>query len=36
MPEQLRVLTIAISTKSKPRAVTLARSKRDETLLFTI
>lgn len=36
MFEQLRVLTIAISTKSKPRTVTLARSKRDESLMFQI
>ena len=36
MAEQLRVLTIAISTKSRARALTLARSKRDEALLFTI
>ena len=36
MYEQLRVLTIAISTKSKTRTVILARSKRDETLMFSI
>jgi hypothetical protein len=36
MYEQLRVLTIALSTKSKQRTVTLARSKRDETLMFNI
>ena len=36
MLEQFRVLTIAISTKSKPRTVTLARSKRDELLSFSI
>jgi hypothetical protein len=36
MYDQLRVLTIAISTKSKPRAVTLARSKRDESLMFNV
>jgi len=36
MYEQLRVLTIALSTKSKQRTVTLARSKRDETLMFSI
>ncbi len=36
MFEQLRVLTIAISTKSKPRTLTLARSKRDESLMFNI
>jgi Rap guanine nucleotide exchange factor 2 len=36
MNEQFRVLTIAISTKSKQRTVTLARSKRDESLMFNI
>lgn len=36
MVEQFRVLTIAISTKSKVRSVTLARSKRDEPLMFNI
>ena len=36
MYEQLRVLTIALSTKSKQRTVTLARSKRDEALMFSI
>lgn len=36
MSEQFRVLTIAVSTKSKTRTVTLARSKRDETLMFSI
>ena len=36
MHEQLRVLTIAISTKSKVRTITLARSKREETLMFSI
>lgn len=36
MHEQFRVLTIAISTKSKQRVVTLARSQRDETLKFNI
>ena len=36
MYEQLRVLTIALSTKSKQRTVTLARSKRDDTLMFNI
>jgi len=36
MSEQLRVLTIAISTKSKQRILTLARSKRDESLMFNI
>lgn len=36
MVEQFRVLTIAISTKSKLRTLTLARSKRDETLMFNI
>lgn len=36
MNEQFRVLTIAISTKSKQRTVTLARSKRDEALMFNI
>lgn len=36
MYEQFRVLSIAISTKSKQRVVTLARSKRDETLMFNI
>jgi hypothetical protein len=36
MYEQFRVLSIAISTKSKQRLVTLARSKRDEALMFNI
>ena len=36
MHEQLRVLTIALSTKSKQRTVTVARSKRDESLMFSI
>jgi len=36
MLEQFRVLTIAISTKSKQRTLTLARSKRDESLMFSI
>jgi Rap guanine nucleotide exchange factor 2 len=36
MLEQFRVLTIAISTKSKKRTITLARSKRDEILSFVI
>lgn len=36
MYEQFRVLSIAISTKSKQRVVTLARSKRDDALMFTI
>jgi Rap guanine nucleotide exchange factor 2 len=36
MHEQLRVLTIALSTKSKQRTLTLARSKRDEQLMFSI
>lgn len=36
MFEQFRVLTIAISTKSKIRTLTLARSKRDESLMFNI
>lgn len=36
MNEQFRVLSIAISTKSKQRVVTLARSKRDEVLMFSI
>ncbi|CAF0795635.1 unnamed protein product [Brachionus calyciflorus] len=36
MHEQFRVLTIAISTKSKPRIVTLPRSRRDENLSFSI
>jgi hypothetical protein len=36
MSEQFKVLTIAISTKSKPRTVTLARSKRDEQLNFNV
>ena len=30
------MLTIAISTKSRPRTITLARSKRDEQLMFNI
>lgn len=36
MYEQFRVLSIAISTKSKQRTITLARSKRDEPLMFSI
>lgn len=36
MNEQFRVLSIAISTKSKQRTITVARSKRDEALMFTI
>jgi hypothetical protein len=36
MPEQFKVLTIAISTKSRARTVTLARSKREEQLQFNI
>ena len=36
MQEQFRILTIAITTKSKMRTITLARSKRDETLMFSI
>jgi hypothetical protein len=36
MLEQFRVLTIAISTKSRPRTITLARSKREEQLQFNI
>jgi hypothetical protein len=36
MLEQFKVLTIAISTKSRPRTITLARSKREEQLQFNI
>ena len=36
MHDQNRVLNIAVSTKSRPRVVTLARSKRDEHLMFSI
>lgn len=36
MSEQFKVLTIAISTKSKPRSLILARSKRDEQLQFNV
>lgn len=36
MMNELRMITIAISTKSKPREITLARSKRDEQLTFEI
>ncbi len=36
MIDELRMVTIAISTKSKPRVVTFSRSKRDEALFFSI
>lgn len=36
MFDEFRMITIAISTKSKPRTITLARSKRDEQLQFQI
>jgi hypothetical protein len=36
MNDELRMVTIAISTKSKPRLITLARSKRNEQLPFEI
>ena len=36
MTNELRMITIAISTKSKPREITLARSKRSEQLPFEI